>query len=264
MSTRLAACIITYNEADRIGACLESLAFCDEIVVVDSGSTDGTPELAARLGARVLHREFDGYRTQKQFAVDQAGCDWVLCLDADEVVGAPLRRSIEAAQANGFADATGYRFARCSEYHGRNLRHGNAYPDRVLRLFDRRQAGWHGDREIHEHVVNRGATRTLAGDLQHYPYRSFGHELDKLRGYARQMAQYRFDQGKQPSVAKMLASPAWIFLRGYVWRLGFLDGWRGLVYHLNGATYSFHKELFLRDLHEQRRASAARINLTQD
>ncbi|HZV37614.1 MAG TPA: glycosyltransferase family 2 protein, partial [Pseudoxanthomonas sp.] len=128
----LSACVIAYNEADRIGDCLRSLAFCDDIVVVDSGSTDATREIAESLGARVLVRAFDGFRSQKDFAVKQARHDWVLCLDADERVDDALRTAIEAARGLGFAGAAGYRFARMSWYFGRFLRHGTAYPDRVL------------------------------------------------------------------------------------------------------------------------------------
>src|SRR5690606_6421745 len=118
----LSACIITFNEADRIGDCLASLAFCDEIVVVDSGSTDATVAIATAMGARVLQRPFDGFRSQKQFTVGQATHDWFLSLDADERVSGALRASIEAARADGFADAAGYRFARLSDYFGRFLR----------------------------------------------------------------------------------------------------------------------------------------------
>ena len=130
---KISACVITLNEADRIEACLKSLAFCDDIVVVDSGSTDRTAELAAALGARVLQRVFDGYRSQKDFAVRAAQHDWVLCLDADERVTPALHASIEAERARDFS-AAGYRFARATEYFGAFLHHGNAYPDRVLRL----------------------------------------------------------------------------------------------------------------------------------
>jgi glycosyltransferase involved in cell wall biosynthesis len=184
----ISACIITFNEADRIGDCLASLAFCDEIVVIDSGSTDTTREIAAAAGARVLERAFTGFRSQKQFAVDQARHDWVLCLDADERVSPELRTALLAARDAGFADAAGYRFARLSEYFGRFLRRGNAYPDRVLRLFDRRRGGWRGDREIHEAASVDGAVKTLPGDLIHYPYRSLMQQLQKTERYARMMA----------------------------------------------------------------------------
>ncbi|MGH8155045.1 MAG: glycosyltransferase family 2 protein, partial [Rhodanobacteraceae bacterium] len=115
---RLSACVITLNEADRIGACLQSLGFCDELVVVDSGSTDGTRGLAAAAGARVIEHAFEGFRSQKDFAVAQARHDWVLCLDADERVTPALRAAIEAAREEGLRQAAGYRFARCTEYFG--------------------------------------------------------------------------------------------------------------------------------------------------
>lgn len=241
----ISAVIITFNEADRIGDCLASLAFCAEIVVVDSGSTDDTRAIAEAAGARVLVRPFDGFRSQKQFAVDQATHDWVLCLDADERVSPELRASILAARDGGFADAAGYRFARLSEYFGKFLRRGNAYPDRVLRLFDRRRGGWRGNREIHEAASVDGAVHTLAGDLIHYPYRSLMQQLSKTERYARMMAEYEFSRGKRASLGKLIFSPAWRFWRGYVFRLGFLDGWHGLVYAYVRANYVRQKTIML-------------------
>ena len=137
----VSACIITYNEADRIEACLRSVSFCDELLVVDSHSSDDTRARAAALGARVIERDWPGYRSQKQFAVEAARHDWVLCLDADERVSAPLRAELEALRAGGFAGAAGWSIPRITDYFGRFLRHGNAYPDRLVRLFDRRHGG---------------------------------------------------------------------------------------------------------------------------
>ncbi|MFT4196703.1 MAG: glycosyltransferase family 2 protein [Pseudoxanthomonas sp.] len=242
---KLSACIIAFNEADRLGDCLASLAFCDEVVVVDSGSTDGTRALAERMGARVLSRPFDGFRNQKQFAVDQAAHDWVLCLDADERVDPALRASIQAERKAGFARAPGYRFARLSEYYGRFLRHGTAYPDYVLRLFDRRRGGWRGNREIHEAVSVDGAVATLRGDLLHHPYRSFMQLLEKKQRYARMMAEYDFSRGKRASLAKLIVSPAWRFWRGWLLRGGFLDGWAGLVESYVSANYVRQKAIML-------------------
>lgn len=242
---RLSAVIIAFNEADRIGDCLASLAFCDEIVVVDSGSTDHTRGICERAGARVLQRSFDGFRSQKRFAVEQAAHDWVLCLDADERVSPELHASIEAARDGGFADAAGYRFARLSEYFGKFLRRGNAYPDRVLRLFDRRRGGWRGDREIHEAASVDGTVKTLPGDLIHFPYRSLMQQLQKTERYARMMAEHEFARGKRASLAKLVLSPAWRFWRGYVFRLGFLDGWHGLVYAYVRANYVRQKTIML-------------------
>ena len=241
----LSACIIAFNEAGRIGDCLASLAFCEEIVVVDSGSTDATVALCEAAGARVLQRPFDGFRSQKQFAVDQASHDWVLCLDADERVGPQLRQSILAAREGGFDGAAGYRFARLSDYFGRFLRHGNAYPDRVLRLFDRRRGGWRGKREIHEAASVDGAVQLLRGDLVHYPYRSLEQQLAKTQRYARMMAEHEFARGKRASWSKLVLAPAWRFWRGYVLRAGFLDGWRGLVYAYVRANYVPQKAIML-------------------
>lgn len=233
----LSACIITLNEADRIGDCLESLAFCDEIVVVDSGSSDGTRELSAARGARVIEHPFGGYRAQKDFAVKQAMHDWVLCLDADERVTPALRASIQAARDAGFGGAAGYRFARATEYFGRFLRHGNAYPDRVLRLFDRSRGGWNAGREIHEHVVIDGPALTLAGDLEHRAYRSPDDQLARYRRYATMMAQHMHENGRRAHLHNLVLNPGWRFLRGYVLRGGFLDGWRGFLFACLEADY---------------------------
>lgn len=233
----LSACLITLNEADRIGDCLDSLAFCDEIVVVDSGSSDGTREIATARGARVIERAFDGYRAQKDFAVSQARHDWVLCLDADECVTPALRASIQAVRDAGFADAAGYRFARATEYFGVFLRHGNAYPDRVLRLFDRRRGGWRGTREIHEHATVDGAVHTLAGELEHRAYRCLDDQLARLRRYAGMMAQHMHESGRRARWYNLFLNPGWRFFRGYLLRAGFLDGWRGLLYACVEADY---------------------------
>lgn len=241
----LSACIITFNEIDRIDDCLASLAFCDDIVVIDSGSTDGTAERAAELGARVIQRAFDGYRRQKDFAVQQARHDWVLCLDADERVTPVLREAIENARDTDFHGASGFRFARATEYFGAFLRHGNAYPDRVLRLFDRRRGGWRGDREIHEHVSVDGDVKRLPGDLEHRAYRSLADQLRRLERYARLMAEHDHARGRRARLRHLVVNPFWRFLRGYVLRAGFLDGWRGLFYAWVEANYVRQKFLKL-------------------
>jgi glycosyltransferase involved in cell wall biosynthesis len=240
----LSACIITFNEAQRIEACLRSLSFCDEIVVVDSHSQDQTRALAAALGARVIERDWPGYRSQKQFAVDAAQHDWVLCLDADERVSAELRTEITAQRAAGFADHAGYSLSRVTEYFGRFLRHGNAYPDRLVRLFDRRCGGWQG-LEIHENTRVAGRIGRLRGELTHYPYRSLGDHLARMQRYADLMAQALHQRGKRCGLARVLLNPWWRFVRGYLLRLGFLDGWRGLVFALIESSYVRRKYLAL-------------------
>lgn len=242
---RLSASIITFNEADRVGDCLASLAFCDEIVVVDSCSTDGTQALCRAAGARVIERPFPGYRSQKQFAAGQCTHDWILSVDADERVSDALRASIEAERDAGFPRANGYRFARLSNYFGKFLRHGNAYPNRVLRLFDRRKGGWRHPREVHEGLSVDGKVVRLDGDLIHYPYRSLMNQLEKTERYARMMAEYELSRGKRASLVKLVFSPAARFLRGYVLRRGFLDGWEGLIYAYVRANYVRQKTIML-------------------
>lgn len=240
----LSACIITFNEADRIEACLRSVSFCDEIIVVDAHSTDGTRELAAALGARIIERDWPGYRSQKQFAVDAARHDWVLCLDADERVSAPLRAEILALRAQGFAAAAGWSMPRITDYFGRFLRHGNAYPDRLVRLFDRRRGGWSGY-EIHENTHVQGRTAKLRGNLEHYAYRSLADHHNRMQRYAELMAQAMYERGQRCGLVRVLVNPQWRFVRGYLLRLGFLDGWRGLVFALIEANYVRRKYLGL-------------------
>jgi glycosyltransferase involved in cell wall biosynthesis len=240
----LSACIITYNEADRIEACLKSVSFCDEVVVVDSHSTDGTRELAVRLGARVIERDWPGYRSQKQFAIESAANEWVLCLDADERVSEPLRDEIEALRAGGFAGFAGWSVPRITDYFGRFLRHGNAYPDRLIRLFDRRRGGWIGY-EIHENTRVQGPVDKLRGHLEHYSYRSLSDHQLRMQRYADLMARALYERGKRCGLGKVLLNPQWRFVRGYLLRLGFLDGWRGLVFALIEANYVRRKYLGL-------------------
>ncbi|MBW4051352.1 MAG: glycosyltransferase family 2 protein [Proteobacteria bacterium] len=242
--TGLSACIITHNEADRIEACVRSAGFCDEVIVVDSHSTDDTRERASALGARVIERDWPGYRSQKQFAVDAASHDWVLCLDADERVSDALRAEIEIWRGRGFGDHAGWSVPRITDYFGKFLRHGNAYPDRLVRLFDRRRGGWVG-REIHENTQVSGRVGKLKGHLEHYSYRSLSDHHHRMQRYAELMGQALYAGGKRCGIGKVLLNPQWRFFRGYVLRLGFLDGWRGLVFALVESNYVRRKYLHL-------------------
>jgi glycosyltransferase involved in cell wall biosynthesis len=240
----LSACIITYNEADRIEACIRSVAFCDEIIVVDSHSVDATRERAAALGARVIERDWPGYRSQKQFAVEAARHEWVLSLDADERVSGALRSEIEALRSQGFPAYHGWSIPRITDYFGRFLRHGNAYPDRLVRLFDRRRGRWTG-REIHENTTVEGRVGRLHGHLEHFSYRSLSDHQARMQRYADLMGRSLHESGRRCGLAAVLLNPAWRFVRGYLLRLGFLDGWRGLVFALVEAGYVQSKYLHL-------------------
>lgn len=243
---KISACIITHNEADRIGACCDSLSFCDEILVVDSHSTDDTREIAAARGARVIERDWPGYRSQREFAMRSATHDWILAVDADERVSEPLRAELQSlrAQVDAGADIAGATVPTLTSYFGRFLRHGNAWPDRHPRLYDRRLARWQGY-EIHERVTIDGPVRALRGWLEHYSYRNFGEHLRKMDRYAELMAQQMHASGRHASLAQVLFNPPWRFFRGYVLKRGFIDGWRGFVYHVVEAGYVRRKYLRL-------------------
>lgn len=229
-ATPISGCVIAYQEADRIADCVRSLAFCDEVVVVDSGSTDGTPELARELGARVVHHApFPGHRQQKQFAVEQCQSDWVFCLDADERCTPRLQQEIELLRQRGF-DADGYRMRRHNHYLGRVLRHGLHVPDRKLRLFDRRRGRW-GGRNPHDHVEMQPGARIgqLAGGIEHLSYRDFAHHRRTIDTFTRIAADAMAAEGRRAGVFDLLVRPPAVVLKSLVLKLGVLDGWRGFV-----------------------------------
>lgn len=240
MSVRppLSAVLITLNAAAQLEACLRSLLFCDEIVIVDSGSSDDTLELAAKYGAKVVTCEWLGFGPQKQFAVMQAKNDWVLCIDADERVSAELQDSIAAALAQPVCHA--YRFARCNRFMGRFLRHGEGYPDWSLRLFHRGHARWSDD-AVHEKILTDVPVGTLRGDLLHESAESLDSYLAKQNRYTTLAAQEALARGKRASAVKLLLSPLLRFVKFYILRRGFLDGLPGLVHILIGCQNSFAK-----------------------
>jgi glycosyltransferase involved in cell wall biosynthesis len=243
-SKGLSACVITFNEADRIDRCLRALAFCSEIVVVDSHSTDGTRELATHCGARVIERDWPGYRSQKQFATDAAQYDWVLCVDADEIVTPELQAEIQALRASGFSGVTGYSVPRLTDYFGGFLRHGNAWPDRKIRLYQRGAARWIGY-EVHEKIAVDGAVGALSAPLEHYAYRSLDDHLSRVDRYARLMAEEMHRAGRRCNLAAVIVHPLWRFVRGMLIKRGFLDGWRGWLFHFVEAGYVHRKYLRL-------------------
>jgi glycosyltransferase involved in cell wall biosynthesis len=232
----LSACIIARDEEDRIDACLASLAWCDEILVVDSHSTDRTRELALARGARVIERDWPGHVAQKEFAIRQARHDWVLCVDADERVSPRLRADLEALRAAGFPGCAGWRMPRLSSYLGRWIRHGSWYPDRQLRLFDRRRGRW-GGRDPHDRVELDGPVGSLAGELLHHPYRDLADHLATIERYTTVAAARLHQEGRRARWTDLLLRPPWRFLRFYLLEAGFLEGWRGLLMAWLAAYY---------------------------
>jgi glycosyltransferase involved in cell wall biosynthesis len=245
MPEPLSVAIITRNAAHQLAACLDSVTFADDVIVVDSGSDDATVEIARHHGARVLHQDWLGFGRQKHFAVTQARCRWVLCLDADERVSDELRASIQSALASPAFQA--WRMARRNRFMGRWLRHGEGYPDWSLRLFDREAANWSGD-SIHEKVVTQAAVGTLDGDLLHESETGIADYLAKQNTYTTLQAQMLHARGKRAGAARIFLSPLFRFLKFYVLRLGFLDGVPGLVHIAIGCFNTFSKYAKLREL----------------
>mgnify|MGYP001213407631 CR=1 FL=1 len=246
----ISAVIITCNEESRLAACLESLAFVGEIVVVDSGSTDRTLEIALQYGARIFRQEWLGFGRQKQFAVSCAKHDWVLCLDADEQVSGELRSSIENAMSA--PPYLAYRFPRCNRFMGRWLKHGEGYPDWSLRLFHRAHSRWSED-AIHEKVLLGSTLGSLRGDLLHESEESLAAYLDKQNRYTTLQAQTLHSAGRRVSVGQLLVSPLLRFVKFYLVRRGFLDGVPGLVHILIGCFNSFAKYAKLMELNRKSR-----------
>ena len=234
----LSVAIITHNPGSLLEACLRSVAFADDVVIVDTGSTDATPELASAHGARLIRHEWLGFGPQKQFAVEQARHDWVLCLDADERVSDRLRASIQDTLQSPQAGA--YELARCNRFMGRWLRHGEGYPDWCIRLFDRRRARWSAD-PVHEKVLTDARPGRLAGDLLHESAESLERYLEKQNRYTSLQAEAMHAGGLKAGLSDLLLSPFLRFIKFYVLRLGFLDGVPGLVHVLIGCMNSFLK-----------------------
>src|SRR5574343_1409223 len=234
----LSLVIITLNAAAQLEACLQSAAFADDILIVDSGSGDGTQALAARYGARVIDQPWLGFGPQKQVAVDAARHDWVLSLDADERVSPELQAAIEQALQQ---PATGaFRFARCNRFLGRYLKHGEGYPDWSLRLFYRRQARWSDD-AVHEKVVTRATVATLHGDLLHDTAETLATYLTKQNRYTSLAADMALQAGKRATFGRIAFSPVVRFIKFYLIRQGFRDGLPGLIHIAIGCSNSFFK-----------------------
>jgi glycosyltransferase involved in cell wall biosynthesis len=241
---RLSAIVITRNEAANIAECLRSLAFCDEVIVVDSGSDDDTVQRAEVAGARVSTHPFAGFGAQKNYALSLATGDWVLSLDADERVTRELAAEIEAALAAGAAD--GYAMPRLSSFCGRPMRHSGWYPDYVLRLF-RLGAARFSDNLVHERVICDGKIARLTQPIIHHPMRTLEDALLRVDRYATAGAAEIVASGRRVSFTSGILHGGWAFVRTYVLRAGFLDGREGFlvaVYNAECTYYRYMKAWF--------------------
>lgn len=232
---KLTATIITRNETAHIAAALESVSFADEIVVVDSESTDDTAAIARRFTDRVIVRPWPGYVAQKNFAASQASHDWILSLDADERVSPSLADEIQHLLKTD-PPAVGYRVPRVTFHLGRWLRSTDWYPDRQLRVYDRRRATWTG-RLVHESVRADGPVRTLDGELLHYAYRDIAHHVQTMDRYTTLAARQMHEDGRRAGWLDLLVRPRLAFFRNYILRGGFRDGMPGLIVSMMNAHY---------------------------
>ena len=245
---KISATIITFNEAENIRAACESVAWADEILVVDSRSADDTVRIAEECGARVVVRDWPGFAAQKQFAAESATHDWVFSLDADERVTDELRASVlRLRDGDPSRLADGYRVARRSFYMGRWIKGGGWYPDYQLRFYDRRRGRWEGA-HIHESVKMQPGSRveTLSGDLQHFSVRDAAHHHRMIgERYAPLSARQMFEAGRRTSPLRIATAAPAAFTRSFILKGGFRDGLAGLAIARFAAHHAFLKHVML-------------------
>lgn len=236
---KISAAIITYNEERNLPRAIESLRCCDEILVVDSGSTDRTVEIAQKYGARVVEADWRGYSGQKNYASDQALHDWVLSIDADEALSEDLEGEIWQLKKNG-PRHDAYTVPRLAQYLGRWILHSGWHPDRKIRLFDRRKSRWYGE-YVHESVRSTGSVGELRGNLLHYTCDSLTEHLKTMNRYTTLAAEEIAARKKPVGYRHLLFDPPWTFFKSYVLQRGFLDGVEGLAIAYMASLYTFLK-----------------------
>ncbi len=239
---QLSAIIITHNEERNIGRCLESLRdVADEVIVVDSGSTDATEAICQQAGARFERHDWEGYSAQKNYANSLASCPWILSIDADEALSPELRQSLLRWKQEETQPAL-FSFNRLTNYCGHWIHHCGWYPDKVVRVFPAGAARWDG--LVHEKLVTNPSdlpTHHLSGDLFHYSYYSVEEHAERQLRYATLAAQKAYDAGKQVGKLGVRLRPKWNFVRNYIFKLGFLDGHAGYTVCRMSAYYTFLK-----------------------
>jgi glycosyltransferase involved in cell wall biosynthesis len=246
----ISATVIAYNEEHNIADALQSLSWANEIIVVDSGSTDGTLEICRRYTDKIFHRKWTGYVDQKSFAVENAAYDWIFSLDADERVSPELRGEILDLVARGFSKA-GYKIPRVAFFLGRWIRHGDWYPDSQLRLFDRRKGKWTGG-QVHESVTIPGTPGFLKGDIHHYTYRNLSDYLRRLELYSNLAALDYQQKGRRATSLTLFFNPIAAFAKAFLLKRGFLDGTPGFAVAAMGAVSVFFKYAKLYELQQKR------------
>ena len=247
---KVSACVIVLNEEQKIGRCLKSLSWCDEIIVVDSFSTDHTVEIARQYTDRVIQHEWLGYVGQRTMIRDQATHPWILYLDSDEEVSPDLRRELEREMKHWDGVHIGYEFPRLVYFLGRWIRHGEWYPDVKLRLFHRDYGRTEGI-EPHDKVVVRGPVKRLKSPVWHYTYDDLRDQAETLNRFSSITAQQKFVADTPFRITDLLFRPAFRFIKGYLLRRGFLDGMPGFIIACSNAYSAFLKYAKLWELHRR-------------
>jgi glycosyltransferase involved in cell wall biosynthesis len=232
--------VICFNEEDTIARCLESLAWCDEIIVVDSGSTDRTREIARQATPRVIEQEFLGYVKQKNFALDQASHDWVVCLDADEALSEELQLEIARSLADDAGTVSGFILDRMTYFLGVWHDRGEWYPDPQLRVFRRSRGRWVG-LDPHDRVALDGPVRKLPGQLHHWNYRNLSEHIQTIDRFSALLAREMHAHGRRCRVWDLVLRPLGRFLKGYLLRQGFRKGLPGFLVSASTAYYVLMK-----------------------
>lgn len=251
---KLSAIIITQNEERNIGRCIDSLRpIADEIIVVDSGSTDKTEQLCISRGATFVHHDWEGYSAQKNFAESLATGNWILSIDADEALSDELRQSISLVKQAASNSSTVYSMCRKNNFCGQWINHCGWYPDEKVRLWPRNSTHWEG--VVHEELCLDRAMhqQRLSGDLLHYSYYSVADFATRQAKYATLAADKAHQQGRHHHIGDLVVKPAWTFMRNYIFRLGILDGHAGYTVCKMSAFYTFLKYARLRELDKPNR-----------
>ena len=245
MNKKISVVIICKNESNRIRRCLESVQWADEIVVVDSGSTDDTLEVVSEFTDKIYqHHDWQGFGLQKRIAEDKASNDWILAIDSDEVLSKELQREIKSAVESATADEV-FRFNRLTHFCGKFIRHSGWYPDRIVRLYNKNNYRYN-DAFVHESVVCNGAKIIdLKGEFFHFTTDSLEEYIDKRNRYARAWAKRQYEKGKRASILQIIIRPPFAFFRHYILRLGVLDGYHGFLISMIQMQYTFNKYNFL-------------------
>ena len=248
--TKLSLIVITFNEEHNIARCIQSVPFADEVLILDSGSTDKTCEIAESIGAKIIKQEWLGFSKQKQKATDLATNNWVLSLDADEALSDQAQDNLKLLLENSVFNKSAYQLSRKTYHLGRWLRYGGCYPDRQTRLYNKTEARW-ADKEVHEHIVAQ-SLGSIQGDILHWTFKNIEHQVQTINKYSSLRAQEMHRHSKAFSYGKLLTKPIWRFIENYFLKLGVLDGYAGFEVAVVSSFSYFLRLVKLKELNDSK------------